>query len=139
MRKALLVLSAAALALAGCGDDDTPDTATDEPTTSVSEALPTSSAPTTTAAAAASTVKCESVGFTPNSEDAASDITATGLDCEEARAFVRKVGPRTSSGGPTSVTVDGYRCVQTRTEEDPLPRSFYECENASRKVTFVRS
>ena len=79
------------------------------------------------------------VGFTPNSEDAASEITATGLSCGEATAFVRVAGEQTSSGGPDSLEVEGYRCRRTGSEQDPLPLSRYECTNGERKVTFTRS
>jgi hypothetical protein len=65
-----------------------------------------------------------------------SDPDRTG---HTAEAFVRIAGTRTSSGGPQEVDVSGYHCVRTRTEEDPLPVSFYECTNGPKKVTFVRS
>ena len=111
MRRVLIALTVMGSVLAGCGDGTT------------AQPLP---------------VKCQSVGFTPNSEDGAFDVMATGLSCADAEAFVRNAGARTSSGGPPSVTVDGYRCVLTRSERDPLPQAFYECTNGSRKVTFVR-
>ena len=120
-----------ALAFGACGDDSG---AGDNATT-------TSAAPAGTAVSstAASTLACETVGFTPNSEDAASDIRATGLPCDEARAFVMVAGRQTSSGGPSQVEVQGYKCERTRQEQEPLPRSFYECTNNSKKVSFVRS
>ena len=82
---------------------------------------------------------CQTVAFTPNSEDAASQIRATGVTCAEAEALVRVAGRRTSSGGPQSLTVEGYRCVLVRSVQDPLPQAFYECTNGARKITFVRS
>ena len=94
---------------------------------------------TTTSSTVAAIHRCETVGFTPNSEDAASEITATSLGCDEAEAFVRIAGSRTSSGGPEQVEVEGYQCVRTRSEQEPLPRSFYECKNGAKTVTFVRS
>lgn len=94
---------------------------------------------TTRATGAATTLDCETVSFTPNSEDAASQVKATGVTCAEAEAFVRTAGRRTSSGGPQSLTVDGYRCVLTRSVQDPLPQAFYECTNGARTITFVRS
>lgn len=127
------------LALAACSDDEgstdaaSPTTAATTPTTA---AAPGSS---TTSAVPAGTRNCQTIPFTPNSEDAASSVTATGLSCEEAEAFVRVAGRRTSSGGPSSVNVDGYRCVLTRSVQDPLPQAFFECTNGSKKVTFVRS
>ncbi|HYH49113.1 MAG TPA: hypothetical protein VEG38_06155, partial [Acidimicrobiia bacterium] len=41
-------------------------------------------------AATAASTKCQPIGFTPNSDDVAADITATGLDCAEASALVRR-------------------------------------------------
>ena len=94
---------------------------------------------TTTTAAAAGTLNCQTIAFTPNSEDAASSVTATGLPCSEAEAFVRVAGQRTSSGGPAQVNVEGYRCVRVRTVQEPIPQGFYECTNGPKKVTFVRT
>lgn len=94
---------------------------------------------TNTSPAQPATLRCETVGFTPNSEDAASEITATGLSCDEAEAFVRIAGARTSSGGPDRLDVSGYRCVRTGSEQDPLPLSRYECTNGNKNISFVRS
>lgn len=126
------------LILAGACSKDDPGGAgagsTTLPTTSTSSSTSTSS-PTTVA----SPLRCGTVGFTPQTEDAASDITATGLSCDEARAFVEIAGRRTSSGGPDSVEVEGYTCTRTDYQEEPLPRSTYSCANGSKRVTFVRS
>ena len=127
------------LLLAGCGDDDDFDEAA---TTTTSSAAATTAAPvlsTTTTSSAAAPLKCDSVPFTPNSEDLASDIEATGLSCEEAEEFVRVAGKRTSSGGPAELDVEGFHCERTRSEQDPLPRAHYECVSGTKKVTFVRS
>lgn len=120
------------LVAAACGDNPTPTTAGSTTSTDVSTST---SQPVTQPV----TLRCETVGFTPNSEDAASDITATGLSCDEAEAFVRIAGERTSSGGPDRLDVSGFRCVRTGGEQDPLPTSRYECTNGNEKVTFVRS
>ena len=142
MRRFVTLGAVVALALGSlgaCGDDDG-DTEPDagETTTTTASATTTTAASATTTSVAA-TLECDMVAFTPNSEDAASDIKATGLSCDEAEAFVRVAGRRTSSGGPQQVNVEGYRCVLVRSEQDPLPRAFYECTNGPRKVTFVRT
>jgi len=93
----------------------------------------------TTTLRAAGTLDCQTVAFTPKSEDAASSVQATGLTCAEAEAFVRLAGQRTSSGGPALVTVEGYRCVRVRSVQEPLPQAFYECTSGARKVTFTRT
>jgi hypothetical protein len=123
--RVLVAVSVLGFVLSSCGNE--PETA-DGTTTTLAE--------TTTQAV---TLRCKMVGFTPNSEDAAGDITATGLSCADAEAFVRIAGARTSSGGPQELDVSGYHCVRTRSEEDPLPQSFYECTNGPKKVAFIRS
>ncbi len=93
----------------------------------------------TTTVIAGATLDCQTIAFTPNSEDAASSVRATGLPCSEAEAFVRIAGQRTSSGGPAQVDVEGYRCVRVRSVQDPLPQAFYECTSGTKRVTFTRS
>jgi hypothetical protein len=137
MRKVLVGLSVLGFVLPSCGDDAGPGSAGGT-TTTLAATTATSSA-TTTATAKPVTLKCQSVGFTPNSEDGAFDVMATGLSCADAEAFVRVAGARTSSGGPPELDVSGYHCVRTRSEQDPLPQAFYECTDGPRKVTFVRS
>lgn len=136
--QAVVLMMMVVTMLSACGDKDDAGTAT---TTSIDGAASstTSSVVTTTTAAAAATLDCETVGFTPNSEDAASSIHATGVSCEQARSFVLEAGAVTSSGGPAQVDVLGYRCVRTRSLEDPIPQAFYECTKSDAKVTYVRT
>ena len=108
-------------------------------TTGAPASTTTTRAGSTTTARAAGTLDCQTISFTPNSEDAASSVKATGLSCAEAEAFVRIAGRQTSSGGPAQVTVEGYRCVRVRSVQDPLPQAFYECTSGTKKVTFTRS
>jgi Cu-Zn family superoxide dismutase len=108
-------------------------------TTAAPASTTTTRAGSTTTARAAATLNCQTVGFTPNSEDAASSVTATGLSCAEAEVFVRIAGRQTSSGGPAQVTVEGYNCVRVRSVQEPLPQAFYECTSGTKKVTFTRS
>ena len=137
------VALALGLVVAACSDDPTPSSAGPTPSSDASTSITQSPSDAPTAPATkpspAPTLRCETVGFTPNSEDAASEITATGLSCDEAEAFVRVAGERTSSGGPDRLDVAGYRCVRTGNEQDPLPVSRYECTNGDKKVRFVRS
>jgi superoxide dismutase, Cu-Zn family len=132
-----------ACGVVGGGQSATTITATGDATTTSSTApastTTTRAGATTTTARAAGTLNCQTIGFTPNSEDAASSVTATGLSCAEAEAFVRIAGRQTSSGGPAQLTVEGYRCVRVRSVQDPLPQAFYECTNGAKKVTFTRS
>jgi len=125
----------------GGGSTDTTTAAGATTTTASSGATTTTTTvragPTSTVRA--TTLDCQTVGFTPNSEDAASNVKATGLPCSEAEAFVRIAGQRTSSGGPAQVDVEGYRCVRVRSTQDPIPQAFYECTSGTKKVTFTRS
>jgi hypothetical protein len=125
-----------ALAAAACGDDGEPSAT---PGTTASTTTVATTATTTATTTLAVTRECGLVGFTPNSEDAASDIRAIGVTCDEARAFVRIAGRRTSSGGPQSLEVEGWRCEVTATSVDPLPTSDYRCTEGAATVTFVRS
>jgi Cu-Zn family superoxide dismutase len=131
-----------ACGVVGGGPSATTIPATGDATTTsstVAGATTTTRAGSTTTARAAGTLNCQTIAFTPNSEDAASSVTATGLSCAEAEAFVRIAGRQTSSGGPAQVTVEGYRCVRVRSVQDPLPQAFYECTSGTKKVTFTRS
>lgn len=144
MRRVVMAVSVLGLILPAACNDGT-GTVSTTPADTTTTAPPASPAVTTTAPSATTattepvTSRCRTVGFTPQSEDAASDVTATGLPCDEAEAFVRVAGERTSSGGPGRLHVAGYDCVRTRSEQDPLPQAFYECTNGPKTVTFVRS
>lgn len=83
--------------------------------------------------------ECTTVGFTPQTEDAASSIVATGLACGEAESFVRRLGPSVGTTGPARIDLDGFECVLARHEREPLPQGFYECTRGSEGITFVRS
>lgn len=151
MRKLALLIAIMGWLLPACGDGTdvapatTMTTATNTTTTVADE-------PTTTTLAATTTItsdggrstdpvilRCDSIGFTPDSEDVASDITATGLSCAEAESFVQVAGRQTSSGGPDEVDVSGYHCVLTQNKDDPLPQASYRCTNGPKTVTFVRT
>ena len=149
IRGTATLVAAVLLVLGACGNaGDETEVGAATTTTTVVPATTTTPVPTTTTTTtrarastttAAVTRDCTTVGFTPNSEDAASSIKATGLSCAEAEAFVRIAGRRTSVGGPAQLHVEGYHCVQVRTVQEPLPQAFYECTNGPKKVTFVRS
>lgn len=146
-----LAVVGTALALGACGDGDPTVTVTTSSSVAAATTTTTAATPTTGATGATTTLRagvtttaavtssCATVGFTPNSEDAASSVTATGLSCAEAEDFVRVAGTKTSSGGPQAVDVEGYQCVATASTEDPLPTRSYKCTNGPKTVTFVRS
>ena len=82
---------------------------------------------------------CFDVGYTPNSDNVAGQIMATGMDCAEAEALVRKVGVQAVAvGGPARLEVDGFVCVRTAQSDRGLPSADYACTGGSKKVTFHR-
>jgi hypothetical protein len=133
---AIGALAAAALLLGGCSDGDG-DVATGSTTsTTAIVATPTSSASVGTGG------RCADQNFTPNSEDIASAIVATGLSCAEAEAFVRRVGPLVgATGGPAGIEVGGFACARTGQDDGAygIPSADYECTDGARTVTFHRT
>jgi hypothetical protein len=83
---------------------------------------------------------CLDVGYTPNADDVAGQIMATGVDCAEAEALVRKVGTQAVAvGGPARLEVDGFVCVKTAQNDGRgLPSADYSCTSGAKKVTFHR-
>ena len=78
--------------------------------------------PSGAAAHEVKTRACGQVGFTPDSEDMAADIRATGITCGIARDFVRD-----SSGRPGE-RFRGFRCRSTEVDRtDALPYTRYRC------------
>jgi len=126
------------VALTGCSDDDG-DTAPD-PTTA--DATTTTAASTATTAPATGPFTCADQAFTPNSDDIAADIVATGLSCAEAEALVRRIGPLVGAvGGPAEITVAGYECLRTSEDDGAqgLPSSDYRCTSGATSITFTRT
>ena len=120
-----------ATGLVACGDEG-----------DVGDGGPAVTAPATTATSAPATqtsVRCANVGFTPNSDDVASDIVATGPSCAEAEALVRAVGGPLGPNGQPRATSGGFTCVRTGRSTDVLESAIYECTSGPRKVTFRRT
>jgi len=90
---------------------------------------------------AAVSLRCANVGFTPNSDDVAGSIVATGLSCLDAEDFVRAVGARVgATSGPDRLEQGAFVCIRTARRDGPgLPASDYECTSGARKVTFSRT
>ena len=65
---------------------------------------------------------CGQVAFTPNSDDVAARIRATGLTCGLARDFVR------DSKGRPGDRFRGFRCTRSAVENpEGLPYTRYRC------------
>lgn len=76
---------------------------------------------------------CGQVAFTPNSDDTASNIRATGLTCGLARDFIRD-----SSGRP-GPRFRGFTCTSTDVNNpEGLPYSRYRCTGAGDVIRWRR-
>ncbi len=81
----------------------------------------------------AKTRSCGQIAFTPDSEDMAADIRATGLTCGLARDFVR------DSKGHPGVTFRGFRCRRTAiANPQGLPYTRYRCVGAGDVIRWRR-
>ncbi len=135
--------------LAGCGGgDDQPSSTSTLPTTSVAPEVTTTTvapvtttrpAPTETSADPPITRDCPNVIFDNDGENAAYSITATGLSCEDAEAFIQQVRRTLTAVGPAEADLEGYHCVRTGQEDFGMPSSDYRCTAGSKTVTFGRS
>jgi len=90
-------------------------------------------------ASPAAATPCRNVGFTPNSDNVASSITARNMPCSDAEALVRKIGWPLGFNGDATAQADGFRCVRTSQQDRTLPMAAYQCDNGSRRVTFTRT
>ena len=89
-------------------------------------------APATGASSAASTKKCTQVAFTPNSDDTAAEIRATGLTCGLARDFVR------DSEGRPGKRFRGFACTRAQVDGGELPYTRYRCIGAGDVISWRR-
>jgi hypothetical protein len=90
-------------------------------------------------ASSAAPVKCPQIGFTPNSDDVAADIEATGVDCDEASALVRKVRDRRGVvGEQRNFTLPPWSCRAAR-GDTALESTAYRCDDGARRVTWQKT
>jgi len=75
---------------------------------------------------------CGDVAFTPQSDNGAFAIQATGVDCATARQVA--AGAEDRRGGAYSAA--GFSCRSTGTTGGPLPATRYRCEGGGGVVTF---
>ena len=105
-------------------------------------AIPVTTTPSTPRpATSAPPADCGSIGFTPNSEDAASAIVAENMTCEEARALVQTVGAALGAvSGPDMFESGNFVCLRTARDESVLPTSTFQCTSSGgRRVSFIRT
>ena len=79
-----------------------------------------------------STITCDDVAFTANSDNLAADIRATGIDCGEARAFIR------DADGAPDPGFRGYTCTSRRVEGDALIHTVWRCSEGDRVIAWSR-
>lgn len=97
--KGLIALVVGTLGVLGAGcNADSDDGGAGAGATTSTGASSTTTAPKP-AGSSSAPARCPQIGFTPNSDDVATEITATGVHCDEASALVRKVRDRQ---GPTT-------------------------------------
>ena len=81
----------------------------------------------------ASTKRCANVAFTPNSDDLAANIEATGLTCGLARDFIR------DSAGRPGARFRGFRCTRSsQPNPQALPYTRYRCTGAGDVIRWRR-
>lgn len=91
------------------------------------------------AQASAPPTKCRPIGFTPNSDDVAADITATGLDCDEASALVRRAREQHDPvAGRRFFRLPPFTCRAAR-QDTALESTAYRCDDGSRRVTWSKT
>ena len=88
--------------------------------------------------AAAETRRCGSIGFTPNSDDGAFAIRATGTTCRTARAVARASREHGVEDPPDRYTARGFTC-RGRYVERELTVVLYRCTRGRATVRFDRT
>ncbi len=84
--------------------------------------------------------KCEGAVFFGPGEDAAGEIYADGLSCEEAKAFLQAhAEPTGAMNGAAHIEADGFSCDRTGSSDRFLPRSNYKCTRGDRTIFFIRT
>jgi hypothetical protein len=79
------------------------------------------------------TKRCASVPFTPDSDDIAADVRATGMSCAAARDLIRR-----SEGRPPA-SFRGFACTRRRVEDaEEMPYTRVRCVKGSRSVRWNR-
>lgn len=81
---------------------------------------------------------CGDVGFTPQTDDGAFNIVATGVSCERARRVATMTRNRRYAD-PLSYEADGFSCTGTRVPNEGLPGVDWRCTRNGDTITFTRN
>ncbi len=91
------------------------------------------------AASSAAPAKCPQIGFTPNSDDVAGDITASGIDCTEASALVRRAREQHDPvNGRRFFRLEPFTC-RAVPQHTALESTAYRCDDGARRVTWDKT
>jgi hypothetical protein len=95
---------------------------------------------TPAAPSSAAPAECPQIGFTPDSDDVAGDIAATGLDCTEASDLVRRTREQHYAlGSPRLFRLDPFTCRAVFEDGPGLANTTYRCEDGPRRVTWRKT
>ena len=86
----------------------------------------------------ATSTNCGDVGFTPQTDDGAFNIVATGVSCERARR-VAAITRNRRYADPLSYEADGFSCTGARVPNDGLPGVNWRCTRSGDTITFTRN
>ncbi len=127
MRRVLTAMTACLIVGVSCGSSDKGSRSPETPQVTTSDR--------TTAA----TLPCADIGFSPQSDNIATHIVATGTPCSEAQALVRKVAAAHDfTTGPREFTSGAFVCT-VMTQEVALPVGHYTCLDGAKKVTWDKN
>lgn len=98
-----------------------------------------SSSSTTSSSAVPASVSCGQIAFSPQSGNMATNISGSGVTCQEATNLVRQVAAgHDFYNGPRSFSMGGYSCTETLDPSAVLPTGLYTCTNGTKKVTWAK-
>ena len=88
-----------------------------------------------------SPMSCPNIGYTPNTEDIASQITVTRVTCTDATALLRQVrASHNYISGPRTFVSGEYACtVVTTQDRGGFETGRYTCVAGERRVTWIKS
>jgi hypothetical protein len=95
---------------------------------------------TSTQPPAARPIACGDIAFSPNSDDMATNIVATGVSCAEATDLVRTVrGQHNFVDGPRAFTAAGWACTVSTDTASPVPVGHYRCSRGDSSVSWDKT
>lgn len=92
-----------------------------------------------TSATTPTAIVCPDISFTPQSEDGAFNIKASGVDCDAASDLIRQVrSEHNFYSGPRSFQSGEYACTVV-TENTDIPVGHYTCSTSQATITWDKS